>query len=104
MTVQLFLVMFTIGSTISSLLTEAIKRWFANQEKEVSANMLAAINSVVIGIIGTVIYYILKGIPFNVVNITCMILMTAAIWVASMVGYDKVTQLIAQITNKEVEE
>lgn len=104
MTVQLFLVMFTIGSLISSLLTEAIKRWFANQEKEVSANMLAAINSVVIGIIGTVIYYILKGIPFNVVNITCMILMTAAIWVASMVGYDKVMQLIDQITNKEVEE
>ena len=98
MTVQLFLVMFTIGSLISSLLTEAIKRWFANQEKEVSANMLAAINSVVIGIIGTVIYYILKEIPFNVVNITCMILMTAAIWVASMVGYDKVMQLIAQIT------
>ncbi len=98
MTVQLFLVMFTIGSLISSLLTEAIKRWFANQEKEVSANMLAAINSVVIGIIGTVIYYILKGIPFNLVNITCMILMTAAIWVASMVGYDKVMQLIAQIT------
>lgn len=104
MTVQLFLVMFTIGSLISSLLTEAIKRWFANQEKEVSANMLAAINSVIIGIIGTVIYYILKGIPFNVVNITCMILMTAAIWVASMVGYDKVMQLIDQITNKEVEE
>lgn len=104
MTVQLFLVMFTIGSLISSLLTEAIKRWFANQEKEVSANMLAAINSVVIGVIGTVIYYILKGIPFNVVNITCMILMTAAIWVASMVGYDKVMQLIDQITNKEVEE
>lgn len=104
MTVQLFLVMFTIGSLISSLLTEAIKHWFANQEKEVSANMLAAINSVVIGIIGTVIYYILKGIPFNVVNITCMILMTAAIWVASMVGYDKVMQLIDQITNKEVEE
>lgn len=104
MTVQLFLVMFTIGSLISSLLTEAIKRWFANQEKEVSANMLAAINSVVIGIIGTIIYYILKGIPFNVVNITCMILMTAAIWVASMVGYDKVMQLIDQITNKEVEE
>ena len=98
MTVQLFLVMFTIGSLISSLFTEAIKRWFANQEKEVSANMLAAINSVVIGIIGTVIYYILKGIPFNVVNITCMILMTAAIWIASMVGYDKVMQLIDQIT------
>lgn len=104
MTIQLFLVMFTIGSLISSLLTEAIKRWFANQEKEVSANMLAAINSVIIGIIGTVIYYILKGIPFNVVNITCMILMTAAIWAASMVGYDKVMQLIDQITNKEVEE
>lgn len=103
MTVQLFLVMFTIGSLISSLLTEAIKRWFANQEKEVSANMLAAINSVVIGVIGTVIYYILKGIPFNVVNITCMILMTAAIWVASMVGYDKVMQLIDQITGGDVE-
>ena len=103
MTVQLFLVMFTIGSLISSLLTEAIKRWFANQEKEVSANMLAAINSVVIGIIGTVIYYILKGIPFNVVNITCMILMTAAIWVASMVGYDKVMQLIDQITGGDEE-
>ena len=103
MTVQLFLVMFTIGSLISSLLTEAIKRWFANQEKEISANMLAAINSVVIGIIGTVIYYILKGIPFNVVNITCMILMTAAIWVASMVGYDKVKQLIDQITGGDIE-
>ena len=98
MTVQLFLVMFTIGSTISSLLTEAIKNVFISKEKEASPNVIAAVNSIVVGVLGTMAYYIIKGIEFNLANIVCMFLMTAAIWVASMVGYDKVMQLIDQIT------
>ena len=98
MTVQLFLVMFTIGSFISSLLTEAIKRWVANQGKEVSNNALAAINSIVVGVAGTIVYYILNGIPFNLVNITCILLMCVSIWIGSMIGYDKIKQLIEQIT------
>ena len=103
MTVQLFLVMFTIGSAVSSLLTEAIKNVFINKEKEASPNVIAAVDSIVVGVLGTMAYYIINGIEFTVTNIIYMFLMAAAIWVASMVGYDKVMQLIAQLTGGEIE-
>lgn len=93
MTIQLFLFLFTIGSLISSLATEAIKKAF----ESVSSNVIALIDAVLIGIVGTVFAYILMGIPFTLANDICIVLMAACIWIGSMVGYDKVMQTINQI-------
>lgn len=94
MTIQLFLFLFTIGSMMSSLLTEAIKRSF----KSVPTNVIALVDAVLVGLIGTVFAYILMGIPFTAVNIVCIVLMAICIWIGSMIGYDKVKQTIEQLS------
>lgn len=93
MTVQLFMFLFTIGSLVSSMLTEAVKKAFAN----VSTNIIALVDACVVGILGTVAAYILMGIAFTVANIICIVLMAICIWIGSMIGYDKVIQTISQI-------
>lgn len=99
MTVSLFIAMLTIGAGVSSLLTEAIKKAYANAHKEYSANMVALINAIVVGCGGTAILYMLNAIPWTVNNILCLVLMGIAVWIASMVGYDKVIQLLKQLAD-----
>lgn len=98
MTITMFILLMTICSAVSSLLTEGIKNWFTNAGKNYSSNLIAMINAVVVGCGGTAIAYVLIGIAFTLPNILCLVLMAAAVWLGSMVGYDKVIQLIAQIT------
>ncbi len=93
MTIELFLFLFTIGSLVSSLLTEALKKL----NKALSTNVIALIDAVMVGLGGTVSAYVLMDIPWTPVNIVCMILMTFCVWIGSMIGYDKVMQTIAQL-------
>ena len=105
MTVTLFISIFTIGAALSGLLTEAVKKAYENAEKQYSANVIALIDALVVGGLGTAMSYMLLGIPWTVNNIICLILMIVVVWVGSMIGYDKVIQLFAQIKDiKEVEE
>lgn len=98
MTITMFILLMTICSAVSSLLTEGVKNWFINADKNYSSNLIAMINAVVVGCGGTAIAYVLTGIAFTLPNILCLVLMAAAVWLGSMVGYDKVIQLITQIT------
>ncbi len=98
MTVTLFITMLTFGAGISSLLTEAVKKAYSNAHKEHSANIVALINAIVVGCGGTAVLYMLKSIPWTVNNIICLILMGVAVWMASMIGYDKIIQLLKQIS------
>lgn len=97
MTITLFITMLTIGSAICTLITEAIKKAFANSGKEASPNLIALIDAVVVGGLGTAICYILLPIPFTVNNVICLVLMIVTVWVGSMIGFDKVKQLLEQI-------
>ena len=97
MTITLFVLLATICCAVSGLLTEGIKIWFKNAGKDYSANLIALIDALVVGCGGTAIAYILMGVAFTLPNILCLILMTAVVWLGSMIGYDKVMQLIAQI-------
>ncbi len=93
MTIELFLFLFTIGSLVSSLLTEALKKL----NKTLSTNIIALIDAAMVGIGGTISAYILMGISWTPVNIICIILMTFCIWIGSMIGYDKVMQTLSQL-------
>ena len=92
MTIELFIYLFAIGSTASSLLTQALKKNF----KATPSSFIALISSLAVGLCGTIAAYILMGIPFDVQGITCILLMCVCIWVGCMCGYDKVLQLISQ--------
>ena len=100
MTITLFIVLATICCAVSTLLTEGIKQWFINKaQKNYSANLIALVNATVVGCGGTAIAYVLLGIPFVLPNVLCLVLMCGVVWLGSMVGYDKVMQLVKQITN-----
>ena len=101
MTVAMFILLMTICSAVSSVLTEGVKKWFDNANKIYSSNLIAMINAIVVGCGGTAIAYVLLGVAFTLPNILCLALMAAAVWLGSMVGYDKVIQLIAQITTAQ---
>lgn len=97
MTVSLFLTILTAASSITCVATEAIKKAFNNSGKTYSANVIALVNAAIFGCCGTSIVYLLAGIPFTIQNGVCILLMGLAVWLSSMVGYDKVIQLIKQL-------
>ncbi len=97
MTVSLFATILTIGSMVNALLTEAIKKMYANAGKQYSANIVALADAIIIGGLGTAAVYMLMSIPWTVNNIICLVIMVVAVWIASMVGYDKIIQLVKQI-------
>ena len=101
MTVTLFVTILTVGALVSGLLTEAIKKAYANSKKDYSANVIALINAVVVGGGGKAVTYILLGVSWEVNNIICMALMVVCVWIGSMVGYDKIIQLIKQIAESK---
>lgn len=93
MTIELFIIMLTVGGTLSSLITQALKKAF----DELSSNVIAIADAAIVGIGGMIIAYILMDIPFTLQNIVCIPLMAVCIAVGSMVGYDKVIQTLKQI-------
>ena len=99
MTITLFISVLTFGAVATSLLTEAIKKWYANAGKDYSSNIIALVNAIVIGMGGTAICYMLMNIPWTVNNIICLVLMGFAVWIGSMIGYDKIIQLLKQIAD-----
>ena len=100
MTIALFLTLVAVLATVTSLLTEAVKKVLDAKNVTYASNIVVVIVACIVGIGGTAAYYGLAGIPFTAPNIICMALMGVAVSVGSMVGYDKVMQAIKQITKK----
>lgn len=94
-----FLILLFAFSTISGLITEAIKK-VGNDKKNLSYNIIAICISLIVGCVGTGIYYQLNNILFDLNNIIYMVLLGLASGLCSMLGYDKIKQSILQITNK----
>lgn len=104
MTVTMFISILTIGAMVTSLLTEAIKKAYANAGKDYSSNVIALVDAVIVGGLGTAVAYMLMGIPWTVNNIICLVLMILAVWIGAMIGFDKIKQLVEQIGKIDREE
>lgn len=92
MTFELFCALLTIGSSISGLMTQALKKSF-----NISSNIIALLDAIIVGGIGTAIAYEIMGVEVSMRNFSYLVLMMVCIWLGSMVGYDKVIQTITQI-------
>ena len=97
MNITLFTILITVLSSVSAILTQAIKKAYDNAGKKYSANVLALINAVLVGCGGTSVAYGLLGIAFSLTNVICIFLMGLVVWIGSMIGYDKVKQLVEQL-------
>lgn len=100
MTTTTFLILLSSFSVLSGLVTEWIKRVIRDKEN-LSYNILALVTALAVGGCGTVIYYMLNEISFNTNNIIFIVLMGLASGLVSMVGFDKVKQVIEQITTSK---
>ena len=100
MTVTLFCSILSLGSLLSGLLTQAIKQAYRNDNKPYSPNMIALVDSIVIGGGGTASVYILLDKEWNINNIICLLMMCLAVWIGCMIGFDKVVQTMTQIDKK----
>lgn len=96
MTLAMFLEMLLLFGVITSLLTEVAKKELTAAGRKYPCNLLVLMISVVISIGGTALAYFFFKIPFDTHNVVCMILMGIMVWFGSMLGYDKVVQLITQ--------
>ena len=99
MTTTTFLILLSAFSIISGLVVEGVKK-IVSDKANLSYNLVALIVSLIVGGVGTAIYYQLNEIVFTTNNIIYMVLMGFASGLTATVGYDKVKQTILQITNK----
>lgn len=97
MTVEVFMILLTFFSVITSLCTEAVKKVCDSIGATYASNIIALAVAVFVGGAGTAVYYAFNNIEPTLTNMICIFLMMGANWLGSMVGYDKVKQAIIQI-------
>lgn len=97
MTVTTFLILLTICATITSLVSEGVKKFFDGMKVKYASNILVLIVALIIGCGATALYYVNYQVPFTALNSVYLALMGVANWLGAMLGYDKVKQAISQI-------
>ena len=103
MTIEIFMMMMLACSILTTLTVEAIKKMFTNSEAR-KTNIVAAIVAIVLAIAIAIVYAIMFTVTVNAQYIVMIIALCFLSWLCAMVGYDKVIQAIAQITNKNNKE
>lgn len=96
MSLEIFLMGLLIVSTLTGLVTEAIKVWLQERGKTYHANALAGYVAVALSILVGAGYIILTETAMNSKIAVLLIALIFLSWLAAMVGYDKVIQAIAQ--------
>ena len=93
---EVFALGLLITSTLTGLVTEAIKKILAEHNVTYRANTLAGIVAFLLSIAIGAGYVVGTGAEFNSQIIVCLIAQVFMSWLCAMVGYDKVIQAIAQ--------
>lgn len=93
------LIILAIASSMSSLVTEAIKKTFGNQIN-VSNEILTAIVSVITSLLVCMCYIVLMDVTFTLKVGVYIVIIIVLAFISASVGYDKVTEVIGQIFHK----
>lgn len=91
---ELFLTGLFFVSVLTTLTVEAIKKLIG--DKPHNSNLLAAIVSTVLSICVAVFYVLYNGLAVNIQIILVTVAFAFFSWLASMVGFDKIKQLLEQ--------
>lgn len=91
-----FLFGLLLTSTLTALVTEAIKIILVEHNVTYRANTLAGIVALFLSAAIGVSYVNITGIGFTTQIITCLVAQVFMSWLCAMVGYDKVVQAISQ--------
>ena len=101
MTMEVFLTMLLVISSLAALVTEAVKMILKEYNKTYHANTLAGICACIVALISVVLYSVYKQVHVDGPFIAVAIALTLLSWLCAMVGYDKVVQAITQFKKKK---
>ena len=93
---ELFITGLFFVSILTTLTVEAIKKLLG--EKSYNANLLAAIVATVLSIFTAIFYVMYNGVSVSIQVILATIAFAFFSWLASMIGFDKIKQLIQQFS------
>ena len=99
LSLEVFLLGLLITSTLTSLVTEAVKKIMAEHNKTYRANTLVGIVALLLSVAIGSGYIVLNGLEFTSAVIICLIAQVFMSWLCAMVGYDKVIQAISEFKN-----
>ena len=103
MTISFLTTALLIVSVVTNLTVEGIKKLLDGTSIKYSSNVLAAILSVIIACVISVIYLIMTDTVFTLkIGVEIVVLMYLG-FLVSTVGYDKVIQMFKQIQIAKVE-
>lgn len=100
-TLDIFLLGLMVISTLTGLVTEAVKKILTEHKLGYHTNTLAGIVATVLSVCIGIGYIIVSSIPFTSQIVVYLIALVFMSWLCSMVGYDKVIELFN--TNKKGE-
>ena len=99
--IDVFLFGLMITSTLTGLVTEAIKKILKEYNRAYRANTLAGIVAAVLSIAIGIGYIIATNSGFTAQIIICTIAQVFLSWLCSMVGYDKVVEIFTKTKKGE---
>lgn len=89
-TFDIFLIGLLVISTLTSLVTEAVKKILVELKVNYHANLLAGIIATILSAAIGAGYVIIVELAFTAQIIVCIIALVFMSWLCAMVGYDKV--------------
>lgn len=98
-TMDIFLAGLMIVSTLTGLVTQAIKKIMDERNAAYRSNTIAGIVAAVLSAIVGVGYVLFSGMTFSTQIIVCIVALVFMGWLCAMVGYDKVIGMFKN--NKE---
>lgn len=93
---ETFLLGALIISTVTGLVTEAVKKILTEHKITYHANTLAGLIATILSASMGIGYIMLSGVGFTSQTIIYLVVLVFISWLCSMVGYDKVIQAIKQ--------
>lgn len=94
--IETFMLGLLVVSTLTGLVTEAIKKLLSERGVTYYANTLAGVVAIILSAAIGIGYVVLTGTGFTAQIIVYIVTMVFVSWLCSMVGYDKVIQAIKQ--------
>lgn len=103
MSVTTIMTLLAAMAAVTALVTQAVKAFLDSLKVRYVSNIVVLVIALAVGCGGTALFYENNQIPFNALTSVWLALMGIANWMTAMVGYDKVKQMLMQITdmNKE---
>lgn len=94
---EVFLLLLGLFSILTSLITEGVKTKFLVDTDSVYYNLVALVVAIVIGVVGTLTYYVLNYITIDLRLVIFAILMGLASGLVSMTSYDRVHDVLKML-------